>query len=968
MRKYIVTLIILFLSPIFVVAQNGISTSLFTGRMSYSIPIYTIEDQDFHVGIALRYSAEGFKPFQPSGRYGQDWTLVAGGCVTRSVQGLPDDLSYYGRITKWWYRHNTNDKISIRGYIVGKEKGFARALMLMGESDSIPEKENVFDMNGSVYSDSCGVKFRDGMWIDYMPDIFYFNFCGHSGRFMINNSGKAVILSGDFVEVDVSEIGTDRGTEYDEFSWNVSGSSPGGFLQAGESSQITIKTTDGYTYVFGGAKDALEYSIETKKNEIDGEAFSVINTWHITKITAPNGRSLNFYYKSPRLRTKKTPEDIHSFITDYNWTEEGDGVHISYRLQNECMLHSVENTDSVKLKVLFHSSPEEHKMYNHPDYRWCCVAHQKLDSIVIQGGERVLRKINLSYEYRANGLEYSSYWRYLKNVTISGIGKYTMYYQQTPSDINMYPSTDMDYKAMIDRFGFWKVSSLAGMLSQVSLPTGGFINFTYENHSFGVERRFRQWENQCDVIMSQISNEDSPIGGIRIKKIETYTEQGKLEETKNFSYQTGAKSTGIFYNIYEVYRNNTKLSISHPNNYNMITSHIGYSYVEQETVVGSERNKTTFYFDTGRQAFLSSNENLVHRNYIVLDYNIGDELSSGSLTYDGFLIPPGKLTKMESYIGDNKVKSIQYTYNNGPTQRTHPHGQTQWVTTNIYGCIDTIVCLSTYSAHIARKLFVCPDVLEKITTQEFDANGQKMETVQKFRYDKKLRKKDVRTTDSRGHQLFTKYIYPDDIPGADYIYGTPSPLFIMIHSNRIGTPVETISGYVENGTEFVTNGALNLYAQNTYTVPIETNLPYAIQGLCFCPYLYKTLSLAIPQPINNYQPVRVSNGEVLYDQRYKVMCQYNYDLMYRPTSIMPFGKIATKYTWNGMYPATKTIGNQTWRFEYIPYVGIKSLTDPRGITTYYTYDTDGRLVEEFKMVNGNKQILNAYRYHIKTEE
>ena len=255
MRKCFIVLILLASLPVFLVAQSGVHMSLFTGRMSYSIPIYTISDQDFHIDIALRYSSEGFKPFLPAGSCGQDWTMIAGGHITRSVQGLPDDLNYYGRITKWWYQHDTDNKIGIRGFIIGKEKGYARALALMNESDSIPQKEKVFNMDSTVYSDSCGIDFRQGMWIDYMPDIFYFNFCGYNGRFMINNSGKVVILSGDFVDVDISGLETNRGTEYDEFSWNVSDSSPKGFLQSGESSQIIIKTTDGYTYVFGGSKE-----------------------------------------------------------------------------------------------------------------------------------------------------------------------------------------------------------------------------------------------------------------------------------------------------------------------------------------------------------------------------------------------------------------------------------------------------------------------------------------------------------------------------------------------------------------------------------------------------------------------------------------------------------------------------------------------------------------------------------------
>ena len=90
--------------------------------------------------------------------------------------------------------------------------------------------------------------------------------------------------------------------------------------------------------------------------------------------------------------------------------------------------------------------------------------------------------------------------------------------------------------------------------------------------------------------------------------------------------------------------------------------------------------------------------------------------------------------------------------------------------------------------------------------------------------------------------------------------------------------------------------------------------------------------------------------------------------MNRLISVKPFGKMETRYTWNGLYPASKIIGNQTFTYTYIPYVGISSSTDPRGITTYYSYDSAGRLIEEYQIVNGNKQILHAYQYHTKTDE
>ena len=50
---------------------------------------------------------------------------------------------------------------------------------------------------------------------------------------------------------------------------------------------------------------------------------------------------------------------------------------------------------------------------------------------------------------------------------------------------------------------------------------------------------------------------------------------------------------------------------------------------------------------------------------------------------------------------------------------------------------------------------------------------------------------------------------------------------------------------------------------------------------------------------------------------------------------------------------------------YKPLVGITSITDPRGFTTYYKYDTSGRLVEEYFNENGAKHVLKKHYYNYK---
>lgn len=171
--KAIVLLFVIVSSPRLVQAKNGsINTNLFTGSLSYTIPLYTIEDPDFNVDIALRYHSDGFKPFQPSGCYGQDWTLIAGGSITRSVQGIADEhkIEYIG------------------GMMSPDEQVGALAAIKDGET---PIKEAVFDFSTPLYKNTCGIQYYQSDYIysnnypaksycewdrDYMPDIYYFSF------------------------------------------------------------------------------------------------------------------------------------------------------------------------------------------------------------------------------------------------------------------------------------------------------------------------------------------------------------------------------------------------------------------------------------------------------------------------------------------------------------------------------------------------------------------------------------------------------------------------------------------------------------------------------------------------------------------------------------------------------------------------------------------------------------------------
>lgn len=944
-----------------------LNTSLFTGRLSYAIPIYTVEDPDFHLDISLRYNAEGFKPFSPSGICGKDWLLVAGGGVTRIVQGLPDDqkISHYEN-SYWEY--------SKLGMTYAMQEGIT------------PDKYQVFNFDGSV-CDTCGVSYFQGnpehcdkYQVDYLPDVFYADFCGHKGRFIINNKGKASVLSGNFAKIDISQMrDSDAVTHAGTDSHPCAGS------------QITIWTQDGYKYVFGGNSAALEYLALTQKNaNLAMQNTPYVSTWHLTQITAPNGRTMTFsYYPSGE---SYVPLKLRSFYTDYDWSKRDTALHITYSLRKECVLQSIVTSDSVPLRVSFITSPESSKMYDHSDFSYCA-PHLQLDTIRISYADNILRTVDFSYLYRSYeagiGATPNYNWRFLRQVSISGIGTYSMTYehlnpyqglppQQQPLHWypELYPKTNGEYQALVDRFGFWKQSSLQGMLRNISLPTGGMIKFTYGNHQYAEERLFRIVGNQnVELYTRQTSNH--AIGGARIEKIETFLEDSTLVERKQYSYlkQGTDNSSGIFYNFHEIFYPNDMSNgnpIANPQTYGMVDSHIGYSYVVQTTTSGNQTFKTAYTYDTGITDYSSAGNPNINRRTDITGYSDSAEVSSGSLTYPERLTVVGNLLAVEEYKGNTIARYTLYKYNGIPNQmQGMPSNQEPSL-----GCTDTIVVLSTYSGLVARKLFVYPDVLEQVVTHDLDNNDNAFVQDETFTFDRNLRQKKVTTTDSRGIKHFTCYTYPDDIATAGLFLSQDSPaVCFLVKSHRINIPIETVTGYVEMNTEYITGAVVNLYDKHMYIQSVtrdvtDPNPQEPIGVIQYLPYLSKTLSLSLKSPITDYQPAAMGEDSVSYDHRFRPLCEYRFDAHNRPLYIKRFGKPAVSYVWTGnsnLYPSSIVTGNQTYTYTYLPYVGITSCTDPRGITTYYTYDSAGKLVEEYQMIDGKKRILNAYQYHFKTE-
>ena len=134
------------------------------GIPNIEIPIHTISEGPLQVPVSLNYHAGGVKVTETASSVGLGWSLNAGGVVSRMIKHHPDDME--GNI----------------GYIHNE---FYSEADLPGSN-----LKYYFDNN------------------DTEPDVFFFNFMGHSGKFQYYkdetnpSNSKFFLLSESNIQID----------------------------------------------------------------------------------------------------------------------------------------------------------------------------------------------------------------------------------------------------------------------------------------------------------------------------------------------------------------------------------------------------------------------------------------------------------------------------------------------------------------------------------------------------------------------------------------------------------------------------------------------------------------------------------------------------------------------------------------------------------------------------------------------
>lgn len=150
--------------------------SHYSGIPDIQLPLYTLVEQDLEIPIALQYHAGGIRVEERAGWAGLGWALNAGGSISRTLKGLPDEQTGSGS-----------------GYI-NQEIRFDRL--------SAAERMDYYHraQNGTI---------------DFEQDIFHFAFGNYAGKFVLGKDGNVSFLNASYLKIQFEQVNRDI------VRWNV---------------------------------------------------------------------------------------------------------------------------------------------------------------------------------------------------------------------------------------------------------------------------------------------------------------------------------------------------------------------------------------------------------------------------------------------------------------------------------------------------------------------------------------------------------------------------------------------------------------------------------------------------------------------------------------------------------------------------------------------------------------------------
>jgi YD repeat-containing protein len=533
---------------------GDIPVTYHTGVPEISIPIYTLSEGALNVPISLSYHSSGVKVDETASWVGLGWSLNAGGSITRTVVGGPDEGVVNGSMpgamspyTRWgWY----------------KDGGIIPQITQCG-----PRPVSTEGPTAGTFPtwQGCRALYLEAAkgYIDCEPDLFTYNVGGYSGKFYFDSNREVRMLP----ESDVHIEPVNSPSYF--YSWKMI-------------------APDGTKYYFGGA--AKEISCSDLAESGSNKDVASSTTWLLYKIESVNGENwINFEYA----------DETYSFGNrgGHSVTFEGNSAYggaVQGDVDESSLVLGLSTVEGKRLTKITTSSGfvqvdfvpsssyrEDLTIYDKtvPTYTAATANNsaKSLKYIQITTGAKC-KKFELSHDYFSSatcpGYPSSSDFdkkrlrlNWVRESTCDNLSinpKYEFVYDATllprryslardhwgyyngfdtntglleafpdPSPYVTTTYTTNNYRTVVE------AKMKAGILTKIIYPTGGSTEFDYEAHR---------------------ETSTSPmLGGLRVKSVVTSDAQGNTS-TKLFTYEQG-----------KLYQNPANYLFQYPNNNDLWT-------------------------------------------------------------------------------------------------------------------------------------------------------------------------------------------------------------------------------------------------------------------------------------------------------------------------------------------------------------------------------------------------------------
>lgn len=526
------------------------------------------------------------------------------------------------------------------------------------------------------------------------------------------------------------------------------------------------------------------------------------------------------------------------------------------------------------------------------------------------------------------------------------------------------------------------------MLSKITYPTKGFTTFIYEPSRFFHSQRL----------------ETVYTGALRIKSIKDFSENGDLIKTRTFTY--GQDEAGLGIPAQELTSDDFK-SISRTNDWAYMQigwacswDHLFNRYVIKyspfPTAIRNDLStSSSIIYDKVTEYVTDIEGNSFGKIEYVYDYDNIDYIRDQKV-YNGGVVTNrytkkylgwqvGQLKEKNVYGIKNDALSLlnktSYTYankwsNQGPVKILDVYAYEEKKWDYFYYCpCETCNDNSTlndyaagYGTDGAPGVDFIKDyyqftsgvrVLNEECSWDFRENGT-IEVKKTYDYNDKLAPTNIIYHLGNGKQQIQNYKYPDDFNGVIFQE--------MIRRNMISKPVEET---LLNGDTILSKTETGFMVDNNLIKPSQTL--YYIQNNIVKKYIYNRY--------DNY-------GNLIHYtdvDNMEVVCLWSYLGQYPIAEIRnatyeqvkaalgsPPETISTTLnppSSENLRKKLDVITNaQVTTYTYNPLIGITSITDPQGLTTFYGYDSFGRLIEIYYKENDKKHIIKTYQYNYSIRE